>query len=102
MASITTQRGGNRCIQFVDESSARKTIRLGKCDRKAAESICRHVEALLAAKLTGQPIPRETAVWLAGVGAKCGTASPPSDWWKPRNGCCSASFSSSTSCPART
>jgi integrase len=70
MASITTQRGGNRCIQFVDENSARKTIRLGKCDRKAAESICRHVEALLGAKLTGQPIPRETAVWLAGVGAK--------------------------------
>ena len=70
MASITTQRGGNRYIQFVDENSARKTIRLGKIDRKSAESICRHVEALLGAKLTGQPIPRETAVWLAGVGAK--------------------------------
>jgi hypothetical protein len=49
MASITTQRGGNRCIQFVDENSARKTIRLGKCDRKSAESFCRHVETLLAA-----------------------------------------------------
>jgi hypothetical protein len=49
MASITTQRGGNRYIQFVDENSARKTIRLGKCDRKSAESFCRHVETLLAA-----------------------------------------------------
>jgi hypothetical protein len=61
MASITTQRGGNRCIQFVDENSARKTIRLGKCDRKTAESFCHHVEALLGAMITGQPFPRDTA-----------------------------------------
>jgi integrase len=47
----------------------RKTIRLGKCDRKSAEAIARHVEALLAAKIGGQPIPRDTAVWLTGIGA---------------------------------
>src|SRR5262249_37011780 len=48
----------------------RKTIRLGKCDRKSAEAIARHVEALLAAKIGGQPVPRDTAVWLTTVGAK--------------------------------
>jgi hypothetical protein len=50
MASITTQRGGKRCIQFVNDDGCRKTIRLGDCDRKTAESICRHVEVLLSAK----------------------------------------------------
>lgn len=34
-----------------------------------AEAICRHVEALLAAKIAGQPPPRETAVWLANIEA---------------------------------
>jgi hypothetical protein len=55
MASISTFRNGHCCIQFVAGDETRKTIRLGKCDRKTAESIARHVEALLAAKLTGQP-----------------------------------------------
>src|SRR5262249_20710551 len=47
---------------------SRKTIRLGKCDRKSAEAIARHVEALLAAKIGGQPVPRDTAVWLTEIG----------------------------------
>src|SRR5262249_46433856 len=41
-----------------------------KCDRKTAEAITRHVEALLAAKIGAQPVPRETAAWLSGIGAK--------------------------------
>ena len=69
MASIVNDPGGRRRILFVAPDESRKTIRLGKIDRKSAESICRHVEALLAAKISGQPIPRETAVWLANIGA---------------------------------
>lgn len=70
MASITTMRGGKRCIQFVDQNGGRKTIRLGECDRKTAESICRHVESLLSAKQTGEPIKPTTAAWLKNLGAK--------------------------------
>ena len=70
MASIVNDPKGRKRILFVGPDEIRKTIRLGKCDRKAAESICRHVEALLAAKIGGQPIPRETAVWLTGIGTK--------------------------------
>ncbi len=70
MASIVNDPKGRKRILFVGPDEVRKTIRLGKCDREAAESICRHVEALLGAKIGGQPIPRETAVWLTGIGTK--------------------------------
>src|SRR5579884_258358 len=69
MASIANDPGGRRRVLFVAPDGSRKTIRLGKIDRKSAESVCRHVEALLAAKISGQPIPRDTAVWLASIGA---------------------------------
>jgi len=69
VASIANDPNGRRRIQFVAPDESRKTIRLGKCDRKSAEAIARHVEALLAAKIGGQPIPRDTAVWLAGIGS---------------------------------
>src|SRR5215470_8953995 len=69
MASIANDPGGRRRILFVAPDESRKTIRLGKCDRKSAEAIARHVEALLAAKIGGQPVPRDTAAWLANIGA---------------------------------
>jgi integrase len=69
MASIANDPNGRKRILFVAPDGSRKTVRLGKIDRKSAESICRHVEALVHAKIGGQPIPRETAVWLANIGA---------------------------------
>src|SRR5262245_62513874 len=69
MASIVNDPNGRRRILFVAPDKTRKTIRLGKCDRKSAEAIARHVEALLAAKIGGQPVPRDTAAWLANIGA---------------------------------
>ncbi|GIW82603.1 MAG: hypothetical protein KatS3mg105_4410 [Gemmatales bacterium] len=68
MASVSLQPSGRRKIQFLAPDGKRKTIYLGKCDKRTAEAICRHVEGLLAAKIAGQSIPRETAAWLAGVG----------------------------------
>ena len=62
MASIVNDPNGRRRIQFVSPDGSRKTIRLGKVDRKTAEGVCRHVEALLVAKISGQPVPRDTAV----------------------------------------
>lgn len=41
---------------------------MGKIDRKSAEGIGRHVEALLSAKISGQPLARDTAGWLNGIG----------------------------------
>src|SRR5499427_6704812 len=70
MASVVNDSNGRKRVLFVAPDESRKTIRLGKCDRKSAEAIARHVEALLAAKIGGQPIARDTAAWLAGIGAK--------------------------------
>ncbi len=68
MASIVNDPNGRRRILFVGPDTKRRTIRLGKTDRKSAESICRHVETLLGAKIGGQPVPRDTAGWLAAIG----------------------------------
>ena len=68
MASIANDPNGRRRILFVAPDESRKAIRLGKCDRKSAEAIARHVETLLAAKIGGQPVGRETAVWLTTIG----------------------------------
>src|SRR5262245_5525530 len=69
MASVANDPNGRKRILFVDAEEKRKAIRLGKIDRKSADAIARHVEALLAAKIGGQPVPRDTAAWLANIGA---------------------------------
>lgn len=68
MASIANDPNGRRRVLFVAPDGGRKTLRLGKTDRKSAEAIARHVEALLSAKVGGQPVPRDTAAWLGGIG----------------------------------
>jgi hypothetical protein len=70
MASIVDDPNGRRRILFIAPDGVRKTVRLGKIDRRAAESVGRHVEELLAAKLAGQPVARPTAAWLANIGAE--------------------------------
>src|SRR5262245_40366188 len=68
MASVVNDPNGRKRILLVDANENRKAIRQGKIDRKSADAICRHIEALLAAKIGGQPIPRDTAAWLANIG----------------------------------
>ena len=68
MASVVSDPGGRKRILFVAPDESRKAIRLGKIDRKSAEAIARHVEALLVARIGGQPVRRDTAAWLAGLG----------------------------------
>src|SRR6516164_1972809 len=68
MASVVNDPNGRKRILFVAPDESRKGIRLGKIDRKSANAIARHVEALLSAKIGGQPVPRDTAVWLARIG----------------------------------
>ena len=55
-------------ILYVDTDGRRRTLRLGKMAHRTAQAIQRHVDVLLAARISGQPIPRETAAWLNGIG----------------------------------
>ena len=68
MASIVNDPGGKKRILFVAGDGSRKVIRLGRCDLKTAQAIRRHVEALLSARLSGQPLPRDTATWVSSIG----------------------------------
>ena len=70
MASIINDPNGRKRIQFVAGDRSRQTIRLGKCSGRDAEQVCRHVEALAATTIHGQPASRETAVWVSGIGHK--------------------------------
>jgi len=70
MATIGTEPNGTRRILFVAADGSRKTVRLGKCSQRDAEQVCRHVEALATASIHTQPVPRETAVWVRGIGHK--------------------------------
>ncbi|MHC4519041.1 MAG: tyrosine-type recombinase/integrase, partial [Planctomycetota bacterium] len=66
MASIGKDKGGRKRILFVAEDGSRKTIRLGKASMRQAEAFKVKVEALVAARLTGNIDP-ETARWIAGL-----------------------------------
>lgn len=68
MASIGNDPNGRKRILFVAADGSRRTVRLGKCSPRDAEAVCRHVEALANATMSGQPVSRETAAWLGGVG----------------------------------
>ncbi len=67
MASITTQHGGRRIIQFVGRDRKRRSVRLGVIPLRNAETICRHVEALAASQITGHAVDGETARWVADL-----------------------------------
>ncbi len=70
MASITEISPTDRRIQFTDPNGKRKTIYFGKIPKKNLESILAHVEALNTAKISSQPVRRETAVWLEELSPK--------------------------------
>ncbi len=68
MASITTDKSGNRAVQFVAGDGKRRTIRLGRTAMKQANEIRLKVEAMHAAKVSGLPLDGETAAWVARLG----------------------------------
>jgi integrase len=68
MASISRDKLGRRRIIFVGADRVRRTIYLGKFPHKAAETIQRHVEALLSSLNSRSPLETETADWLGKIG----------------------------------
>lgn len=64
MASISREKNGRRTIQFVGGDGKRRSIRLGKCSQRLAETVQVKVEHLAAALATGGAIDGETARWV--------------------------------------
>ena len=66
MASIShDKKSGRRTIQFIDTDGKRKSIRLGKVNKRQADTVRNHIEKLMSAKITGHAVPDDTALWLA-------------------------------------
>ena len=70
MASISASKNGRRTIQFVGSDGKRRSIRLGKCSKRHAESVKVKVESLVASKLTGHALDDETARWVRDLDQK--------------------------------
>jgi integrase len=67
MAAVGKDGDNGWRIRFIDGQGIRKTIRLGKMSKPSAESICRHVAELASSKASGQPVARQTALWLPTI-----------------------------------
>lgn len=65
MATIGNDSNGRKRILFVASDGTRKTIRLGKMDRKNAERFCERVEKIIGANIIGGTLDDETSRWLA-------------------------------------
>jgi integrase len=68
MASISTDPAGNRVIQFVGGDGKRRSVRLGKVNKKVAEAVKVRIETLNALLIAKLPMDGDTATWVAGVG----------------------------------
>lgn len=68
MASISSDRNGNRTIQFVGNDGKRRSVRLGGMPIKSANEIKLRIEALVAAKFSALPVDAATASWLREIG----------------------------------
>jgi integrase len=68
MASITTDKPtGRRIVQFKGLDGKRRSIRLGKCSQRIAETVAAHVEMILTAAAAQSPVDQRTADWLGTI-----------------------------------
>jgi integrase len=68
MASLTNEPNGHRTIQFALEDGRRRSIRLGKINKKAAQTIKIKIEHLINHRKYGHPLDETTARWLKTLG----------------------------------
>lgn len=66
MASLTYVNK-RATVQFMGQDGKRRSIRLGACDKRQAETAKLHIENLVACKHTGSSINGATAEWIAGL-----------------------------------
>ena len=68
MASISHEKkNGHRTIQFAGADGKRRSIRLGKANKKTAEAVKTKVEELVACSITGSLPSDETSRWVVSL-----------------------------------
>ncbi len=68
MASIGINKSGTKCIRFFDQNGDRKTLHIGKVDKRTARLILVHVERLASAAKSRCSVPDETSNWVGSLG----------------------------------
>jgi len=92
MASISNDPNGRRRILYIDASSNRKAIRLGKVSLRYAESVKVKIEDLVSASITGHAPSDETSRWLVNLDAKLYDKLANAGLTKPRESATLAAF----------
>lgn len=64
MASLNTDKNGNRRLQFRAPSGKRATLYLGRLPLRQAETVKSYVERLIIAAVSGDNVDRDTVAWL--------------------------------------
>ena len=67
MASISTDKSGNRTLRFVDPSGVRKALYLGSMPKRQCEQIKAHIEKLVSAAISRCAVADETSKWVSGL-----------------------------------
>jgi len=67
MATIRKEPNGRKAVLVVCADQKRRTVRLGKCSMKAAQTAKHHIEQLNAATFLNGSIPNEQSAWLNGL-----------------------------------
>jgi len=67
MASLNTDKRGNRRLQFKAPTGKRATVYLGKLPLRQAQTVKSYVERLIVAAASGDSIDTDTAVWLGRI-----------------------------------
>jgi len=67
MASLSTDKRGNRRLQFKAPNGKRATVYLGKLPLRQAQTVKSYVERLIIAVVSGDNIDSDTAGWLAKI-----------------------------------
>src|SRR5436190_21886214 len=68
MASLSHESNGNYTIQVIGPDGKRRSIRLGKVNKKTATEVRLKVEHLNSLAVARLPMDTETAAWVGGIG----------------------------------
>lgn len=67
MSSLFLDDKGSWVFQFTGSQSKRRTMRLGKITEDDADLYRKHIDHILSARVSGEPLPLMTSQWIANI-----------------------------------
>jgi len=85
MASIANDPGGRKRVLVLCVDGRRRPIRLGKCDRRSAETVRMFIEKIAAANANGSAFDDATSAWVGSISEALHAKISSIGLVKPRN-----------------